>query len=117
MEKKSNTLLMENDLPLVRHLDIISRLKRATIDFKTSLSNETTTLEQISSRFQMLPYLKHQLENIEQSLVQIEVMWDRSFSEIYSLNGSQCAKLVEQVVAKYEQCPLQILAEDLFYDL
>ena len=95
--------MAEHDLPLVRHLDAISKLRQLTKDFKAGIVRELAALRAISPTFPALPYLEHQLLCTQKTLEHVEKMWDLSFSEIYALQPANCAYLVERVVAKYEE--------------
>jgi hypothetical protein len=99
MTSHSNT---QSELPLVRHLDGFSRLKRCAQDISASIHKEIHVLSKISLLYPALPYLQLQADSIERVLLHIEELWDRSFSEIYALKPESCARIVQDVVACYE---------------
>lgn len=100
----------QSELPLVAHLNGISQLKRCAEDMKAALDKESETLSKITTLYPSLPYLLTQRTTLGRVLADLEEMWDLSFSEIYALKPESCARVVQDVVARYEhnalRCPL-----------
>ena len=96
------TTISQSELPLVRHLDGFSQLKRCSQDLCAAIHKEIEVLSQISPVYPTLPYLRAQADSLKRVLHELNELWDRSFSEIYALKPESCARIVQDVVDRYE---------------